>query len=180
MARIPFASPDQIPADEPNILARIEAERGSVPNVYRVLANAPRLADAFRTLALTLRNDPELDPRLRELAILTVVSSAGSEYELVHHRPMASGVGVRAEQLDALEDFETAPVFSEVERAVMRYAREATLAVAVSDATWEALVAHLSEREALGLVLQVALYNASVRIMVPLRIELEPEYRSET
>lgn len=46
----------QIADDQPNILARLQRERGSVPNVYRVLANAPTLADVMRTVALTLRD----------------------------------------------------------------------------------------------------------------------------
>ena len=180
MARIPFASAEQIPDDQPNILARIERERGSVPNIYKVMANAPRLADAFRTLALTARNDSGLDPRIRELAILAVTHSAPSEYEFAHHSPMAREMGVTAEQLDALDEFETSPAFSESERAVVRYACEATRTVKVSDATWEALITHLGSEDALAVVLQVALYNASVRITVPLQIELEPEYLKYT
>lgn len=178
MARLPFLSGADLPANLPNIVRRLEQERGSVPNVYRVLAHAPLLADAFRTVSLALRNDSLLDPRLRELAVLTVVNSAPSHYALAHHRRMALAVGVRAQQLDALDEFETAPVFSDVERAVMRYAREATVALEVSDPTWDALATHLSpSQQVLEVVLQVAWYNASARIMVPLRIELEDEYR---
>jgi alkylhydroperoxidase family enzyme len=178
MARLPPLDAADIPASQPNILRRLEQERGSIPKVYRVLANAPVLADAFRTLALALRNETLLDPRLRELAILSVANSAPSPYELAHHRPMALRAGVRREQLDALDEFDTAPVFSDAERAVMRYAREATVALDVSDATWEAITSHLpSGQEVLELVLNVAWYNASARIMVPLRIELEDEYR---
>ena len=178
MARLPFRRAAGIPTDQPNILRRLEQERGGVPNVYRVLAHAPLLADAFRTLSLALRNGSLLDPRLRELAILTVASSAPSHYECAHHRPMALSVGVREELLGAVDEFETAPVFSDVERAVMRYAREATVALEVSDPTWDALTTHLSSnQQVLEVVLHVAWYNASARIMVPLRIELEDEYR---
>ena len=177
MARLPLLTAAQISDDEPNILRRIEQERGAVPNLYRVMATAPVLADAFRTLALTLRNEIRLDPRLRELAILSVASSAPSPYELAHHKTMALAVGVRADQLDALDQFETAPAFDDVERAVMRYAREATVKLEVADATWDDLLTRVpSRQEALEVVLQVALYNASARITVPLRIELEAEF----
>ena len=179
MARLPFRSAAEVSAEQPNILRRLERERGSVPNVYRVLAHAPGLADAFRTVSLALRNDSLVDPRLRELAILTVAHSAPSHYEFAHHRPMALAVGVRAEQIDALDDWENAAVFSDAERAVIRYAREATVALEVSDTTWDALVAHLSSsQQQLEIVLQVAWYNASARIMVPLRIDLEDEYKT--
>jgi alkylhydroperoxidase family enzyme len=178
MARLPFLNAAEIPADRPNIIRRLEREQGTVPNVYRVLAHAPVLADAFRTASLELRNGSDLDPRLRELAILTVASSAHSHYEVAHHRPKALAVGVLDAQLAALENFETAPQFSDVERAVIRYAHEATIALEVSDATWDALTTHLPTRQqVVEVVLLVAWYNASARIMVPLRIELEEEYR---
>ena len=125
-------------------------------------------------MALELRNHTELDPRLRELALMTVGRIAGSEYEFVHHWNIALGVGVRREQLEQLADFERSSVFNEHERAVMRYAAEATTNVKVSDATFEALRGFLDNRRILELVQNVAYYNMVVRILVPLGVELEP------
>jgi alkylhydroperoxidase family enzyme len=86
-------------------------------------------------------------------------------------------VGVRREQLDHLADFEGSSLFNEQDCAVMRYAAEATRAVKVSDATFEALRGFLDNRRIMELVMNVAFYNAVVRILVPCKVELEPTTR---
>ena len=64
-----------------------------------------------------------------------------------------------------------------VRRAIVRYAREATVSLQVSDATWSALRAHFSLRETMDVVMAVAWYNAVARILLPLEIDLEDWYR---
>jgi 4-carboxymuconolactone decarboxylase len=75
--------------------------------------------------------------------------------------------------LEQLASFETAPVFNDQERAVMRYASEATTNIKVRDATFNALRAFLDTRRITELVMNVAFYNAVVRVLVPLGVELE-------
>ena len=60
-----------------------------------------------------------------------------SAYEFDHHWNAALQAGVKREQLESLAQFETSPHFDDQERAVLRYAREATETGVVSDATWE-------------------------------------------
>jgi alkylhydroperoxidase family enzyme len=81
---------------------------------------------------------------------------------------------VRHEQLEHLPEFEKSPVFNEQERAVMRYAAEATQNVKVSDATFDALRKFLDTRRLMDLVQNVAFYNMVVRVLVPLGVEVEP------
>ena len=47
--------------------------------------------------------------------------------------------------------------------------------MAVSDATFDALRDFLDQEQILELVLNVAFYNMVVRILVPLKIDLEPD-----
>ena len=180
-ARLPLLGADDVPEGEPNVIRRFEDDAREAPHVYRVLAGAPRLADLFRTVGVTLRENSAVDARLRELAVLTVSRTAGADYEFAHHVPIAQRAGVRPEQIERLDEFEGDPAFDAVERAVMRYARECTTDVDVGDETWAALTASLlSGREALEIVLHVAWYNASARITGPLRVELEDAYRRPT
>jgi alkylhydroperoxidase family enzyme len=51
------------------------------------------------------------------------------------------------EKFDALVDYRTSPLFSERERAALAFAEQATLHKRVSDATFEKLRKHFSERE---------------------------------
>jgi len=75
--------------------------------------------------------------------------------------------------VEALADFEESPHFGNDERAVIRYAVEATSNVRVSDATWNALKSFLDTRRIMELVQNVAFYNMVVRVLVPLGVELE-------
>jgi alkylhydroperoxidase family enzyme len=59
----------------------------------------------------------------------------------------------------------------------MRYAAEATQNVKVSDSTFNALRDFLDNRRIMELVMNVAFYNAVVRILVPCGVELEPDAR---
>jgi alkylhydroperoxidase family enzyme len=116
-----------------------------------------------------------LGPVLRELAILTVERLTHCDDESTHHGALALRIGVRPEQLERLADCEHDPAFTAHERAVIRYAAEATQQVTVSSATFEALREFLDDQQLLEPVLNVAFYNMVVRIQVPLEVELEPD-----
>jgi alkylhydroperoxidase family enzyme len=180
MARLPYLTREDLSADERAVFDEHERDRGAPPgHIHRAIANAPNLLRRFSAMALELRNHTELDPRLRELALMTVGRIAGAEYEFVHHWNIALGVGVRREQLEQLADFELAPVFNQHERAVMRYAAEATTNIKVSAPTFDALREFLDNRRIMELAMNVAFYNAVVRIIVPIGVELEPDARKQ-
>lgn len=175
MARVPYLNREDLPEADRDIFDNLIAERGQpVGNIFRTLAHTPGLLRRFLALGGELRNKTALDPQLRELALLTVGRIAQAEYEFVHHWNLARRVGVSREKLEALADWEKSPVYSDQERAVIRYASEATIDVKVKDSTWEALKAFLDTRRIMELMQNVAFYNMVVRILVPAGVELEP------
>jgi AhpD family alkylhydroperoxidase len=178
MARVPYLSlQDATPETEP-VWHRLEAERKTpTANIFLALAHAPVLLDAFLSYANALRDGAELDPRLRELAILAVGHAARSEYEIAHHQSHALKAGVTPRQLAEVAHFETSDAFEPVERAVMRLAEESTVKVEVSDERWADVRAHLPDKQMVELALTVAWYNSGVRIMGLLDIDLEDSYR---
>jgi alkylhydroperoxidase family enzyme len=174
MARLPYVTREGLTVEEREVFDEHERDRGAPPmHIHRAIANAPNLLRRFSAMAMELRNHTNLDPRLRELALMTVGRIAGAEYEFVHHWNIALGVGVRREQLEQLADFERSPAFSQHERAVMRYTAEVTTNIKVSDATFDALREFLDNRRIMELAMNVAFYNAVVRIIVPIGVELE-------
>ena len=179
MARVPSLSRDTAGVDEKPLWDRLEVER-KVPtaNIFRALANAPVLLDAFLSYANALRDGSVLSPKLRELAILAVGHTTDSEYEIAHHQAHGQKAGLSPEQLAAVPEFATSELFDDAERAVMALAQESTEKVAVSDATWSAAAAHLGDQELVELTLTIAWYNSGVRIMGLLGIELEDGYRT--
>jgi AhpD family alkylhydroperoxidase len=178
MSRVPYLSRETAVEDGP-LWDRLEVERKMpTANIFRALANAPVLLDAFLSYANALRDGSALSPKLRELAVLTVGHTTDSEYEIAHHQSHGRKAGIRQEQLAAVPDFATSDLFDDAERAVMALAKESTEKVQVSDATWAAAAEHLDERQLVELTLTIAWYNSGVRIMGLLDIELEDTYRT--
>jgi len=179
-ARIPYVTRDDLPTADREIFDQFVKERGTEPgHIHRVVANAPNLLRRFLGLANELRNGTQLDPKLRELALMTVGRLTNAEYEFVHHWNISLRLGVERAQLEHLADFETSPLFNEHERAVMRYASEATTSIKVSDTTFNGLRRFLDNRRITELVMNVAFYNAVVRVLIPLGVELEAGAKKE-
>jgi alkylhydroperoxidase family enzyme len=127
-------------------------------HLFRVLAHAEGALVPWLALGGALLSSLSLDPRLRELAILQVARSAGSDYERLQHEAIAAGVGVPPEQIRAvvgghLED----PVLGD-SAPVLRFVDELVRTHATSDAGFAVLREHLSDRECVELLLVVGHY----------------------
>jgi len=106
---------------------------------------------------------------------MTVGRLTAANYEYTHHWNAARKLGVPAEKLAALADYETSPLFDDRERAVIRYAVEATRDVKVRDNTFNTVRDLLGDNRILmELVMLVAGYNLVVRLLVPMQVDLEP------
>lgn len=75
--------------------------RGSVPKPFYAMLDAPILADAIQQVGATLRYHSTLRDDHREVAILSAAGAVGSGYEWGYHAPIAAGLGVPAEVIDA-------------------------------------------------------------------------------
>jgi len=58
---------------------------------------------------------------------------------------------------------------------VLRAAREMTDGIGMSDTTFAALKQHLDNERIVDLVLAIAFYNSTVRVLESLKVDLEPE-----
>jgi alkylhydroperoxidase family enzyme len=174
MARVPYPTRDDYPPAHLAAYDRMLRERGDPPlHVFVALANIPNLLDPLLTFTREMREGAVIEARLRELAIMSVALVTGATYEFNHHWNSALDAGLRREQLEQLADAETSDAFDDEERAIVRYAREATLSLNVSDETWSALRSRFSVRETMDVVMAVAWYNAVARVLLPLEIEIE-------
>ncbi|HXG18773.1 MAG TPA: carboxymuconolactone decarboxylase family protein [Methylomirabilota bacterium] len=179
MARLPYVTREQLPEPERDIFDNLLAQRGAVGNVFRMAAHSPLLLRRMLYFSDGLRNRTRLDPRLRELAIMTVGRLTECDYEYVHHQALAKRIGVHPEQVERLAAWETDPAFNEQERAVIRYATEMTLNVRIADATFDALRAFLDNEQIIELTMNTAFYNMVVRFLMATQVELEPDARRQ-
>jgi alkylhydroperoxidase family enzyme len=157
---------DEVIAVEPDAFFRLDRDgQGALLDIHRVLMNAPRLFKLLMELSMELRHGCALDPKLRELAILTVARTIGSEYELDHHWPLAIRVGVSDAQLDGLADYLTSPAFTVCERAVMRFAESSTRDVHVPQAVFNEVKVAIGEPQVVELGYQIGFYNFIARMI---------------
>jgi alkylhydroperoxidase family enzyme len=106
---------------------------------------------------------------------MTVGRLTETKYEFTHHWNAARKLGISAEKLAELGDYEKSFHYDDRERAVIRYAVEATRDVKVSDETFNQVRDLLDDNRILmELVMLVAGYNLVVHVLVPMQVELEP------
>jgi alkylhydroperoxidase family enzyme len=147
-------------------------------NITRILANSPRCAKHVAGIGMYLRHDSTVDPRLRELAILQVGYSTGSEYEYAHHVDVALQFGVSEADIKAIaaESAGQASTLEPLARAVLRAARDLTERLELDDETFAILSGGLDAASLIELLVAIGEYNGMVRIMNALQVDLEPEY----
>ncbi len=148
-------------------------------NLSRILVHNPALARASRGLAMYIRNDSKIDPRLREMAIIQVGYLALSAYEYAHHVQIGLASGVSEADIRAIAD-DTAGKPTSLDpltKAVLKAAREMTAEIRLSDATFATLREHLDNARLLDLFAAISSYNGTVRMLAALEVDLEDEYR---
>jgi alkylhydroperoxidase family enzyme len=145
-----------------------------VLNLFKVLAHNPALLRNYTRFGTTFfTNATALAPRLREIAVLRVGQLTGSEYEFAQHVRIALMAGLTVEEIAGLQEFEDTDLFSELERAVIRYTDAVSgLASDVADLARD-LKRWLSEREVMELTFAIGHWNMVARVLVPLEVELD-------
>jgi 4-carboxymuconolactone decarboxylase len=169
VARLPYPDPDSSPQPVREALAALPPL-----NIFRMLSHAQTAFRPFLRFGGAILGQLELDPKLRELAIIQVARDAEAHYEWVQHVAIAHHVGVTDEQIAAVEAGRIDdPSLGDGERAVLRLAREVVAGPRVSDATFASLKEQLSPQEIVELLLTVGNYLMLARVMTTLELELD-------
>ena len=102
MARVPYIQRDDLPESQQPIYDQIAKTRGQVSNVFSAFLNNPNAAEAVTSVGEYVRYKSNLDPIIRETAILTTAKELQNKYEWAQHEPVAKKVGVRDQVIDSL------------------------------------------------------------------------------
>jgi alkylhydroperoxidase family enzyme len=122
-----------------------------------------------------LLSDLELDPLLRELAILEVAHLEGSEYEWVQHVGITKAVGGNDEQIAAIEAGETEDeALDDLQSAVLRFTRSVVRDGAASEAEVKALADEFGPRPVVELLLVIGQYLTVARLVATTGLEPDP------
>jgi alkylhydroperoxidase family enzyme len=175
MARVPLIQEQEHPEFAELIEKFRSGRRGRLINIYRMLLNAPPLAESWFNHSNTVRWKTTLSGRLREIVIIRMGHLAKSEYVLRQHVPsLALADGVSLEECDALADWRASELFTESERAALAYADTMTRDIAVPDAVFAEVKRHFNAREIVELTVLIGTYNMNARVLRALELDLEP------
>lgn len=172
MARVSLLD-DKTNPELSELAAKLRAgRRGTLINVYRLLLHSPALAESWFGHSNAVRWKTDLDGRLRELVIIRVASLLGADYIVKQHVPeLIAPEGITEKEVEALAHWRLAASFSERERAALAYAEMMTRDVAVSDAVYDELKKHFSERQIVELTVLIGSYNMNARVLTALKID---------
>ena len=90
------------------------------------------------------------------------------------HRRIGKNVGVTDEQNAALENWETATCFNEVQRAALAFTDEIVRLRRPSDATFDAIAAKLTPAALVELQLSVGFYIMTSKFLETFDIDMQP------
>ncbi len=173
MSRLSYIDTEELDEEDRDLL--------KIPlNLYRKLVNSPKAARAFRGLGYHIRYTSTLNPRLREMAIIQIGYLARSDYEYAHHVSMGmEQFGLSKEDIHSItaETNGDESGLNELERTVLRSAREMYNNLKISDENFNLLQKVLSPEHVTELVIAIAFYCAVVRVLATLEIENEPKYK---
>lgn len=161
--------------------AKAAADEAGVPNymaelaIFQVLLNHPTLARALNDLLATMLWHGKLDTRLRELAIMRIGWLTASDYEWTQHWRVALGLGVSADDLVGVQNWQVHNGFGPVERAVLAATDDVVRDGVVSADSWAACERELGADPAvlIELVTAVGAWRMVASILHSLKVPLE-------
>src|SRR5262249_16951135 len=141
MPRIPYFDVESASGRHAEFLEKLKPH----VNIYRMLANSESGIKGFTRMGNALLHRSELDPVLREIAILRVGRLSRAAYEVFQHERIAREAGVAEEKIAALRDATIeAPAFTDQEKAVLRFTDEVVRNIKATDRTFKPVQALLS------------------------------------
>ncbi len=176
MPRIPMVPEQPEDPQLAEMFSEVKQRWPHVPNLYRVLGNAPKMLRAWLDMAWPLRLDASTSRRTRELMILHGARISKTAFEWAHHVPLALEAGVKQEEIDQLSNGQIPDTVSEAERVALQLAEEVTIGPEASAECIEALKPHYSETEIVELVLTASFYVCVGRTLKSLDVPLEDRF----
>jgi alkylhydroperoxidase family enzyme len=170
--------PPLTPPHPPEVAAHLAALMprgwsGPALTLFRVWARHLPMAEALRAVGRYVLAHGALPPCDRELLILRTTARCGCEYEWgVHAVFFPQRVGLAPEQVAATRAGDAA--LEPRDRLLLRAADELHDTATLSDATWDALGAELSETQRLELLLVCGFYQLVSYTANALRLAPEP------
>ncbi|TAL03934.1 MAG: carboxymuconolactone decarboxylase family protein [Rhodospirillaceae bacterium] len=148
-------------------------ENGTRFKIILTLANYPDLAIPYLNFSKCLLKTSSLSDRIREIVTLRVAHLYRSEYEWDQHVISAIRIGMTEAEIAAVKVGAAAIGWSDLERQLLRAVDELRADSTITDETWNALAAHLDQRQLMDLLFTVGGYAMLAMFLNAAGVELE-------
>jgi len=173
-SRIPLLERESASPDAQKIYDALLAARGVVPNMFKVLAYRPEIAQGVAGFLKPLLSDGALPGFYKELIAIRVSEHHQSTYAVRAHSISAQQKGASEQQITDVANFETG-AYSEKEKLGFRLADRLHRGPdAVDDAFYAALKSSFTDAELIELFLTAAAFEMFPRFIDGLRIPVTP------
>src|SRR5258708_30076609 len=149
-------------------------EKNRNANIFRMMAHSPSYFEKYCLLGRAIRVKGELDPVVRELAITRTGILCEAPYEVVAHKRIGKGVGVTDEQNAALENWQSATCFNDLQRAALAFTDQIVKLRRPTDATFNAIAEKLTLAALVELQLSVGFYIMTSKFLETFGIDMQP------
>ncbi len=171
MSRISRLGRSQVAGAARDAFERKIAERGSIPNMYRVFAHRPWILSTMDAHFSAVMGSGTVPLKLKELLALQTSMANAGVYCTRSETALAERLGATPEQIASLLQFESGP-FDEREKAALRFGLAMTRrASAVPDETFAELRRHFEEAEVVEIACVVGLFAYFNRFNEALQME---------
>src|ERR1017187_9425244 len=160
MSRISRLDRSEVSPDMAALYDKAFAQRGNVPNMFRVMAHRPEIFATMQAHFGAVLNTGTVSTKRRELIIVRTSQVTVTPYCLASHTILARGLGWTDDQLTHLADWPQREDFSPAEKAALRLAETVTRdAHTVSNEQFAELRSFYSEGEIVELLCAIGLFN---------------------
>ena len=158
MSKIPLVGRSRASGAAREAFERKIAERGNIPNMYRVFAHRPWLLSTMDAHFAAVMGSGTVPIKLKELLALQTSLENECRYCASSHAVLAERTGATRDQIAQLLSFETGP-YSDKEKAALRFGLQMTRdSNRVPESTFTALRAHFNEGEIVEIAAVVGLF----------------------
>jgi len=173
-SRVKLLERDAVTPEAVALYDALLAQRGVVPNMFKVLAYSPEIAKGVAGFLKPLLSDGALPGWYKELVAVRVSILCESEYAIRAHSISAQKKGASAAQIAAVADFESGP-YTEKEKLGFRLAsRLHGGGRQVDDTFYNELKTVFDDAALVELFLTAAAFEMFPRFIDGLRIPITP------
>lgn len=160
--RIPLLPEERWTAEVRGIFTIFEGEearqRGSQFNIMKTLVHHPSLMARFLAYEHRLLRHPTIPERTREIIVLRLAWLYRQDYEWKQHVAIARSIGMSEQEIEAARLGADHPVWSPLDRCVLRATDQMYAGITIDDDTWVGLAVEFDHSQMIELLFTIGTF----------------------